>query len=356
MNFIVVFFSDLTKRSASKFFAVNLFSGFTLLSVLSLQANAQTYPGTIKIPATFYDFHSDGSNPEFDCERHVTSSDILIETNIFSQLAFVQIYRITPSNPSDTTHRVGPLDSAFAGTPFNLAAHFFDSTGTLRSDLDNQITWTMTDLLGTIITKLNGDTTTLIPIKAYGTATLTATLTTTNGVYSQTIQIYIGSGKPNRINIQNSPVITSLWSDQKLGTLTMNENTPNSNLYAVIRDSVGNYIDSANTAIWKSSDISYATVSPGIKRWQGIVTKVKAGIILIIASSPGVVPDTVVVTLLTPHIIDTPSIAPADNKPGCGCGSGTGLAFIPPLGFKAKSWWNRKRKGRGDKKQRKATI
>jgi len=126
----------------------------------------------------------------------------------------------------------------------------------------------------------------------------------------------------------------------------MNENTPNSNLYAVIRDSVGNYIDSANTAIWKSSDISYATVSPGIKRWQGIVTKVKAGIILIIASSPGVVPDTVVVTLLTPHIIDTPSIAPADNKPGCGCGSGTGLAFIPPLGFKAKSWWNRKRKGR----------
>jgi len=63
--------------------------------------------------------------------------------------------------------------------------------------------------------------------------------------------------------------------------------------------------------------------------------KVKAGIILIIASSPGVVPDTVVVTLLTPHIIDTPSIAPADNKPGCGCGSGTGLAFIPPLGFKA---------------------
>jgi len=78
------------------------------------------------------------------------------------------------------------------------------------------------------------------------------------------------------------------------------------------------------TAIWKSSDISYATVSPGIKRWQGIVTKVKAGIILIIASSPGVVPDTVVVTLLTPHIIDTPSIAPADNKPGCGCGSERG--------------------------------
>lgn len=30
------------------------------------QANAQTYPATIKIPVTYYDFHSDGSNPEFE--------------------------------------------------------------------------------------------------------------------------------------------------------------------------------------------------------------------------------------------------------------------------------------------------
>jgi hypothetical protein len=66
MNFIVVFYRDLIKRCISKFFAVNLFIGFTLLSVLSLQANTQTYPATIKIPVTYYDFHSDGSNPEFE--------------------------------------------------------------------------------------------------------------------------------------------------------------------------------------------------------------------------------------------------------------------------------------------------
>jgi len=69
----------------------------------------------------------------------------------------------------------------------------------------------------------------------------------------------------------------------------MNENTLQySDLYAVIRDSLGNYIDSANSASWRSSDISYATVSPAIKV-AGIVTKVKAGVILIIASSPGVI-------------------------------------------------------------------
>jgi hypothetical protein len=122
-------------------------------------------------------------------------------------------------------------------------------------------------------------------------------------LFTKTIQIYIGPGKPNRINIQNSPVITSLWTDQKIRTLTMDENTPQyNNLYAVLRDSIGNYVDSANNATWTSTDTSIATVVPGGKRWQGIVTKIKAGVILIIASSPGVVPDTVVVTLLTPHI------------------------------------------------------
>jgi fibro-slime domain-containing protein len=285
--------------------------------VMDLGGIHNTTTGTLNVDDLTLPNHSTNTFDVFYCERHVTGSDILIETNIFSQPAFVQIYQITPSNPSDTSRRVGPLDSAVSGIPLNLAAHFYDSTGTLRSDLDNQIIWTMTDSLGTIITKLNGDSTTLIPRKAYGTVTLTATLTTPNGVYTQTTHIYIGPGKPNRINIQNSPVITSLWSDQKLGTLTMNENTLQySDLYAVIRDSLGNYIDSANSASWRSSDISYATVSPGNKRWQGIVTKVKAGVILIIASSPGVIPDTVMVTLLARKIEAIVSTTPAHNPAG----------------------------------------
>jgi len=285
--------------------------------VMDLGGIHNTTTGTLNVDDLNLPNRSTNTFDIFYCERHVTGSDLLIETNIFSQPAILQIYQITPTNPSDTSRKIGPLDSAISGIPLNLAAHFYDSTGTLRSDLDNQITWTMTDSLGTIITKLQGDTTTLLPRRAHGYLTLTATLTTPNGVYTQTTQIYIGPGKPNRINIQNSPVITSLWSDQKIGALTMDENTPlDSNLYAVIRDSIGNYIDFANTVIWKSSDISYATVSPGTKRWQGIVTKVKAGVILIIASAPGVVPDTVVVTLLTPHINNFVTAAPTHNPAG----------------------------------------
>jgi fibro-slime domain-containing protein len=255
-----------------------------------------TIPGLVAGQKYNFDF--------FYCERHTNSADIRITTNLFTPPAFVRIYRVTPPNFSDLSNPLGNLDSAFSGTPLNLVAHLFDSTGTLRPEYDSLITWTMTDSLGTIITKLKGDSTTLVPVKAYGIVNLTATFKNPADPNApavvKTIQVYIGPGKPNRINIQNTPVITSLRTDQKIRAITMDENTPAANLYAVLRDSVGNYIDSANSASWKSSDISFATVAAANKQWQGIITKVKAGVILIIASSPGVVPDTVVVTLVTP--------------------------------------------------------
>jgi fibro-slime domain len=286
--------------------------------VMDLGGIHNTTTGTLNVDDLNLPNHSTNTFDIFYCERHVTGSDLLIETNIFSQPAIVQIYQITPDNPSDTSHPVGPLDSAVSGIPLNLAAHFYDSTGTLRSDLDNQIIWTMTDSLGTVITKLNGDSTTLLPRGAYGTLTLTATLTTPNGVYTQTIQIYIGPGKPNRINIQDTSAITSLRSDQRLLTLTMNENTATHTLYAVLRDSLGNYIGPANNASWSSSDTLYATVvsANATNSWRGIITKIKSGQILIIARSSGVTPDTVVVTLLARKIEGIISTAPAHTPAG----------------------------------------
>ena len=260
----------------------------------------------------------------FSAERHLTASTIHIETNLFTPPGLVQMYHVTPPNYSDLSNPVGNLDSAFSGTPFNLAAHVFDSTGTPRPEYDSAITWTLTDdSMGTVITKNSNDTTTLLSGKAYGWVTLTATFKNPSDpnapIYTKTIHIYIGPGKPNRINIQNSPVIASLRIDQKKRAITMDENTPQyNNLYAVLRDSVGNYIDSANSATWRSSDALVATVAPsnGAKRWQGIVTKVKAGVILIIASEPGVVPDTVVVTLFAKKIPSFITATPAHNPAG----------------------------------------
>ncbi len=50
-------------KSAEKFFPTALF----LIAVLALTSHAQVHPSSITIPVTYYDFHSDRSNPEFEC-------------------------------------------------------------------------------------------------------------------------------------------------------------------------------------------------------------------------------------------------------------------------------------------------
>jgi fibro-slime domain-containing protein len=258
----------------------------------------------------------------FFCERHRTGSDIMISTNLFTSAAAVKIYAVTPPNYSDTTHPINNIATGSVLTPFNLTAHVFDSTGAMRPEYDSLITWTITyDSLGSTITKQLGDSTALVSPKAFGLVTLTASYKNPSDPNSptiiKTVQIYIGPGKPNHIDIQSSPVITSLRSDQRVDSITLNENTPQySNLYAVLRDSLGDYIDSANNATWTSTDITIATIAPGPKNWQGIVTKVKAGKIFIIASAPGVIPDTVAVTLLTRKIESFVAATPAHNPAG----------------------------------------
>lgn len=237
---------------------------------------------------------------------------------------YVQIYHMTPPDDNDLSRPVGNPDTAFSMVPFNLAAHVFDSTGKRLPEYDSLITWTMIDTLGTILTKLKGDSTTLLAGKAWGTLTLTAAIKNPNDPNSpiifQTVRIFIAPGRPYRINIQNSPVITSLRSDQKIRAITMDENTHTDTVYAILRDSLGNYIDSANNATWTSTDVRIATVEPSnaIKKWQGNITKIKAGVISIIASSQGVIPDTVVVTLISRplEVFATPARNPAGpNNP-----------------------------------------
>src|SRR5271157_5271700 len=55
-------------RSIPKFSAAKLLIVLTVLMVPFSKAHAQAanYPPTITVPVTYYDFHADGSNPEFE--------------------------------------------------------------------------------------------------------------------------------------------------------------------------------------------------------------------------------------------------------------------------------------------------
>ena len=271
-----------------------------------------TLPGIVSGRTYPFDF--------FYAERHQSGSTIHIETDLFTPPAFVKIYHITPPNYSDTSNPVGNLDSAFSGSPFDLAAHVFDSTGTLRPEFDSLITWTMTEStpLGTKITKLSGDSTAILPSKAYGIVTLTATYKDPNNPSSivvKTIQVYIGPGKPHSLEIDTSSAI-NLAADTAVKSILIDTNRNTAPLYAIIRDSVGNFVDSAKAAIWISSDPTLGTVAASGKKWQSTVTKVKPGQIIVTVSSAGLIPASISVTLLTVHINNVIFSGPAKNPVG----------------------------------------
>ena len=69
-------FNNRNKRSCFPCFLF-FFAAICFLNTNSVLA--QTYPATLKVPVTFYDFHSNGSNPEFECpndnKRHLGMVD-----------------------------------------------------------------------------------------------------------------------------------------------------------------------------------------------------------------------------------------------------------------------------------------
>jgi fibro-slime domain-containing protein len=280
---------------------------------LSGSINVDNIPGLVVGKKYNFDF--------FYCERHTTGADIKITTNLFTLPAAVKIYAVTPPNYADTTHPIGSLDSASSGIPLNLAAHVFDSTGTLRPEFDSLITWTMTEStpLGTKITKISGDSTAILPSKAYGIVTLTATYKDPSNPNSptvvKTIQVYIGPGKPHSLEIDTSFAI-NLAADTAVKSIVMDTNRNTAPLYAIVRDSVGNFVDSAKAAVWTSSDPTLGTVTASGKRWQSTVTKVKPGMIIVTVSSAGLISTSITVTLLTVHIDNKIYSGPVKNPVG----------------------------------------
>jgi fibro-slime domain-containing protein len=83
----------------------------------------------------------------FYAERHTTSSDIRITTNLFTPPGYLQLFS-KPDAPGPANPRLGPLDTAIAGQNFTLYAHVFDSLYNWVSSNDNLVTWTVTDTLG----------------------------------------------------------------------------------------------------------------------------------------------------------------------------------------------------------------
>jgi fibro-slime domain-containing protein len=241
----------------------------------------------------------------FYAERHVTGSDILITTNIFTPAGAIHLYGnnnppITPTNPPP----LGPLDTAIAGQGFPLYVHVFDTAGVWTPKWDSTVAWTITSQTGLgnpVLTTQTGGSTVLIPEKAFGTVTITATYTDpqTQKKLTTTITVWINPGKGTHVVIEADSLAANTRADRLISVITVDKITPVT-VYAVVRDTFGNFVSMAANAAWQVQDPSIAAVTPG----QGKATTVSEllfGQTVLTATVPGLVPGTAPINAVGPN-------------------------------------------------------
>ncbi len=256
----------------------------------------------------------------FYAERHVTGSDITITTNIFTPAGAIKLYGNdgpinTPTNPP-----LGPLDTAVAGQGFPLYVHVLDSLGNPVAKWDSTVTWTISSQNGLgnpILTTQVGGSTVLIPEKAFGLVTITATYTdpTTKQTLKTTISVWVNPGPGTAVWIEADSLAANTRAPRPIDTVRVDKITP-VKVYAVVRDSFGNFVGLATNAIWQVTDPTIAAATPA----QGKVTTVSEvlfGKTTLTASVAGLKSGTTAINAVGPNS-DIPVTAIMYDKNGNG--------------------------------------
>jgi len=237
----------------------------------------------------------------FYAERHVTGSDILITTNLFTPPGYLRLY----SKPDTaSTDLLNGLDTVAAGATFPIYAQVFDSLGNWVPSSDNLVSWALTDALGNpLLSSATGASTSFTPTEAYGTVVVTATFNDPNNpgkVLTTKITLYIGPGAGTHVVIEADSLARNTRNDRPVGTVTVSRTT-NATVYAVVRDTFGNFVRFANNATWTMADPGIASATPlATKQWAASVAEQGFGSTTLTASEPGLAPGTAVVSATSP--------------------------------------------------------
>jgi fibro-slime domain-containing protein len=238
----------------------------------------------------------------FYAERHATGSDILITTNLFTPPGYLRLY----SKPDTaSTDLLNGLDTVAAGVTFPIYAQVFDSLGNWVPSSDNLVSWTLTDALGNpLLSSATGASTSFTPTEAYGTAVVTATFSDPNNpgkVLTTKITLYIGPGAGTHVVIEADSLARNTRNDRPVGTINV-DRTTNATVYAVVRDSFGNFVRFANNATWSTADPGVASATPlATKQWAASVAEKGFGSTTLTASEPGLTAGTAVVSATSPN-------------------------------------------------------
>ncbi len=192
----------------------------------------------------------------------------------------IEIHDKAGQPSSATKYPTAPeVDTITAGILAELYAKIFANDKWLddyenNPDLSKLITWDVVDAstgladtsIGTLTTNNNSHNS-FFPIKAYHTVDITAYLDVSGlGTIKETIRLYIKPGEPKMLVIENTNDITqtqSLNDPCHWSPIEIFGNQTDITAYAILRDSLGNWVNPAEQALWSVDDTSVVTVDPG---------------------------------------------------------------------------------------------
>jgi fibro-slime domain-containing protein len=175
-----------------------------------------------------------------------------------------------PGLPNTAANTVLPGSITIAaGTPLQIVAKLFDLRNLWLSAYESpsaSFTWTIAEVQGTgstgSLSTSTGFLTVFTPRKAYNSVKITATFQMAGiTVPPQSILITVIPGPPNHIVIEgDTSKFTSPNSDNPIGTITIGSRDTSGLAYAILRDSLGNWVMCSNSTEWQSFDTNQAKV------------------------------------------------------------------------------------------------
>jgi hypothetical protein len=206
--------------------------------------------------------------------------------------------------PSDTL--------AVAGQPLLISARIFDARGVwLKNIGSGAITWkviehaTMRDAADSSgrISASKGNQVTYVPLRARRIVTLSVAF----GGLLDTVAIKITPGKPYRLVIESSANWQATpFAPDEVDTMEIQDDRTTATVWALLRDSLGNFVDSLRNGVWSAAD-SLVSVRAGGVPGEGQIQKnlsISQGECAIYAAqSNGGLKDTAIVRILPYHYV-----------------------------------------------------
>ncbi|MBD3320389.1 MAG: hypothetical protein GF350_04755 [Chitinivibrionales bacterium] len=177
-----------------------------------------------------------------------------------------------------------------AGRPMPLVGKIFDRFSTWLAtyettpELSQRITWNavytssgapIAPAVGTFTTQ-TGHITTFNPRRAFETIDLIATYTKDLTIFRDTVRVYIDHGSADHMVIEASPDSTvSPNADNPVDVLTLLADEIDRDLYAILRDSLGNFVGYADSSEWTSRNTLVVTAAMGTQDslGEGTITR-----------------------------------------------------------------------------------